>query len=295
MSIKITWDNFNIVASDSIVVYRSDSPITGGALPAPLATLAGDALEYTDTTAVRNAFYYYVVAAVKDGATALSPNLPFAFIPDTGPGPATLARGNWGYGYFGEVAIADFVTPAQLATATARSVTGAFTVWHKFAFKGKVLYTPNVFANTAIQWSALYSSGLIYGTNDNGAYPVGATLNVSPTNQLKRMAVGDGTHQCRIRIPTGGPLSPSQIVSNTTAAGTVGSEMDAICGLGSGSLVVDAFNHVAGGVIPTTLAWTQHWFSTSQVRPVVPLSLVGSNVATTANGAWIPVLELEPI
>ena len=293
MSIKVTWDNFNIVLVDNIILYRSTSPISLGSLPSPLATLAGTALEYTDTTVVRNTMYYYLAAAVKDGKAAYSNNLPYAFVPDTGPGPTELVRGNWEAGYFGSLTAAQFLTSAQLATATARAVTGTISTWYKCASKGKIVYFPDVIANASIQWTGLYASGLIYGTNDNGAYPPTASIIVTPTNQLKTVDVG--THTMRIRVPTGVNESSTIFNASLTPATHINSEIDLLKALGENTYGgADTLPHLFDKTMAaiTTNLWTTHWTATSNVR-IVPLgTMVGAGTIANNSTGWYPVLEL---
>lgn len=70
MSVRLSW--INRVEADEIRVYRDTATIDPNSLPAPLATIAGTALEYTDDAVSDGTTYFYRVAAV---LTSASPDL----------------------------------------------------------------------------------------------------------------------------------------------------------------------------------------------------------------------------
>lgn len=62
MTIKLDWTDPNPLES-GYKVYRSTSPMSVGALPAPLATLGANATTYTDLSVVDGTTYYYRIGA----------------------------------------------------------------------------------------------------------------------------------------------------------------------------------------------------------------------------------------
>lgn len=103
------------------------------------------------------------------------------YYPDSGPGTKWLKKGDTQAGWFGEVNSDDLFTGEQIMGAAnfwqgsnATQPTLAGVVWLKFFYKGKVLYVAKYPFKGAIDWNSIYNAGLVYGTRDNGRYPVGA-------------------------------------------------------------------------------------------------------------------------
>lgn len=69
--IRLTWQENNI-GEDGHRVYRSTSPMNPSALPAPLATVGPDVLQYEDADVASGTTYYYRVGAYKGSAEAVS-------------------------------------------------------------------------------------------------------------------------------------------------------------------------------------------------------------------------------
>ena len=190
MKIDLNWANYNGGTEDSVVIYRDQSPISDNPILPPLATLAPGATSYTDNTVTRGGLYYYRVAITKDGVTKIDKNRAIvAILPEeTGPGPQTIASGDWDMGYFGLARSADFVSyaaaidlmdPGKLVGGSATSYD---TDWLKIAYKGKVLFIARSIPRHSVAYKNLYLAGLVYGTNDTGAaVPNGTT----PTNQYR--------------------------------------------------------------------------------------------------------------
>lgn len=210
MSIKITWTNDEVV--DEIKVYRSEQRIELAALPTPLATIAGDLVEYVDVTARRGTIYYYIVAKIvndsapgaNDGEVLYSPNSEHGYFPETGHGPNKLKRGNWSYGYFGKVNAAEFLTPARFCSEfraqTGMDLTplGTDPQWHKFIHNGKVLFSPvTSLTSTALSWRELYHLGAVFGDDtSDGVYPAG--LDYVPTKQDATVQVDGYIYRVRL-------------------------------------------------------------------------------------------------
>lgn len=199
MNITLTFDNYNGGTEDGVHVYRSATIMADGAMPAPLATLAAGSTQYVDGTVVRGTKYYYRFGIFQGSDELLSPNQAVRAVApsDTGPGPQTLAMGDWDYGFFGFTKSSDLVTYAALATFLGISVGTAATDydWLKFAYQGKVLFVAKNIARYALSYNSLYLAGAVYGTNDNGlVVPSGAAA----TNQFKPLTIGAWTVLPRI-------------------------------------------------------------------------------------------------
>ena len=199
MSITLNWNLPAGITLDNVVIYRDTAPLNKNNLPAPLATLAGDVATYVDDALVSNNVYHYIVSFVKGADVSYSTDYEMGYFADLGPGPQKLTMGNWTYGYFGEIAAADFITAADLKTQVgASSLSGAEpVVWHKFIYKGKILFVPDRYMAYS-SWIALYALGLIFGTDDAGVFPAAAGK-PTPVNQNKR-AIARGS-EFIVRVP----------------------------------------------------------------------------------------------
>jgi|CEGF01.1.fsa_nt_gi hypothetical protein len=71
MAVELVWTDLN-GSEDGHRVYRSDTPILDGSLPAPLAELGPDETGYVDTTTVPGEVYHYRVSAFKGAVESLS-------------------------------------------------------------------------------------------------------------------------------------------------------------------------------------------------------------------------------
>lgn len=154
MSIILNWVNFTQTIPDRIDIYRSD---TRNGTYTLIDTAPVDALTYTDTTALDNKVYYYKVGNQVGNDYGMSVIVPLANFPITGPGPATLIRGDWEFGYFGIVLVSSGTVPtsAQLVTATGISyqVNSTLTQYHKCVVNGKIIFIPNRFYGTGAFYS----------------------------------------------------------------------------------------------------------------------------------------------
>lgn len=85
MSTILRWTNPNSVGApvDAVLVYRSTSTIDPESLPSPLATLAGSAIYYEDTTAVDATIYYYRVAFERGSELSVSGEITITAPTDT--------------------------------------------------------------------------------------------------------------------------------------------------------------------------------------------------------------------
>lgn len=180
MGIKINWDDQSDQALDAIEVYRSTSPIDENNPGTPIATLPGTARSYEDTAVKNGNTYYYRVAVVKGTNRTFAAQQTAGYYANLGPGPKTVLRGDWVRGYFGEIMNADWVSPADVVAkiqAALKSTTGLNFVtsadrWHKFIYKGKVLFAPStrlIYSN----YQNAYNAGFLFGEDGVGQLPTG--------------------------------------------------------------------------------------------------------------------------
>lgn len=227
MPIKLDWIDHNVTV-DSRKVYRSTSKIDPGNLGTPLATLPGNALTYTDNTVQRGVTYHYVVTSIQGTDEAPSADYCIAYIPYTGPGPQTLARGTWEYGYFGRVPLEDIFSYVEIAAATGMTGQGSLNTaagayWHKVVYKGKILFFPSVHISTGISWQTLYNAGLVYGAEPSANWPaqIKTQAGIVPQNKV----ISSGNHRFVVRLPTS---RVSYATGGTTSPDLRGGEIDAI-------------------------------------------------------------------
>jgi hypothetical protein len=227
MPIKIDWSDPN--SADDYTIYRSASPIADAALPASLAVVPGGTLTYTDDTAVRNQVYYYRVASRKGTEVALTPNKVLAYMPYTGPGPQSLLRGDWNFGYFGKIPMSDLFSAQEcknlVGTITASSTenTAADLGWLKFVYKGKILFIASQALYNNLTWETLYRAGVIYGNFPSADWAPYAKTTFGTIPQAK--VVNKGDHQLIMRVPTSRAVMAS---TGATAADQTGGEYDLV-------------------------------------------------------------------
>ena len=213
MQIKLKWVNRNVLPTVTRV-YRTTALLPNDQLGAPLVELDGGITEWVDTTAVRGTTYYYVFGVVGGGTTYYSQSLKIEAVYNTGPGPSKIAVGDQELGFFGAVAAIDFFTAAEIQAFT--GISGATPVtplptWDKWCRNGKILFIPKTTLSVNASFLTLYSAGLVFGTNDNGAYvPTGGT----PTNQ--RRVITRGLDRFIIRAPTAADdrNNPTRVVAD---------------------------------------------------------------------------------
>lgn len=195
MSIRLNWIDRN-TAVDSVAIYRDIIPLVPATLPAAIATLTAGETTYDDTTAVRNVLYYYGFTVKRGTDSVFSSVRPVVNMPYTGPGPQELMRGDWEQGYFGDVSTTDMFGAIELQQLVGFGTTAGLEVfvWHKFAYRGKVLYFPSQHLSL-VSWNMLYGKGLVFGMDSVG--PTGHSN--PPVNQMVRVAKGDD--QFIVRLP----------------------------------------------------------------------------------------------
>ncbi len=199
MKITLKWKNVNTLPTTT-EIFRSESPIDVAALPPAIASVAASQESFVDTVEYGK-LYYYRLRNTNSRGSAISNNIPMWGLPYTGPGPQELIAGDMDCGYFGRVTQTELITPAgvlsQLPSPFNAYAPAIYTVWHKFIYKGKILYFPNgiLMKSTLVSAITIYNAGLLYGTDDFGPVQVGA----APVNQ--RRIVKAGRHEFIVRQP----------------------------------------------------------------------------------------------
>lgn len=301
MSITLTWGAANAALADSIKIYRATTPLDVNSLPAALATIAGSATSYADTTAVRNTTYYYAVGHVRGANELLSPVLIMGHYPDTGPGPQTLLRGNWDVGYFGTCTPAQMFLPstlnAQVPIPGTLAADGAITVWHKFIRKGKVLFIPNSQFSTTASTGQLYNAGLLMGTNDNGNFPFAISSGnmtgyTAPVNQYRLATVG--AYQFIVRTIKISDKPTTSYINNTTDI--FPSEWNDLMSRMGQTILAGTPQDKWGdlGAYPSWLSNTQNFTGVNvacYIYANTAFDFTGVGNTNSAQG-WLPVLEL---
>ena len=196
MSITIKWVNPN-TTFDEVQVFRSDTKLAAGAIPTnKIATITDSGiLQYEDTTALQNKYYWYVIAVKKGTEVVYAPQSVAINMPYTGPGPSTLQSGTWERGFFGIMQAADLVLTQEIQAITGGTANATQGEWGKFILKGKILFAPLRHVLT-ISWNALYSAGCMYGVAGNGP---ATGHGLTGVDQLKILSKGE--HDFIIRTP----------------------------------------------------------------------------------------------
>lgn len=200
MRVKLKWANRNNRPVQT-KIYRTEAIVPNDQLGAPLVTLDGAILEWIDKNVVYGKTYYYVFGVVGGPNELFSTPLKIDAIYSTGPGPSKLEFGDQQLGWFGRVPALDFLSTSELQILSGYpqvSVPNPLPGWDKWYRNGKILFIPSALCGENRDWNTLYTSGLVFGTNDNGAWrPAG----LSPTNQLK--IIEKGFNRFIVRLPTG--------------------------------------------------------------------------------------------
>jgi hypothetical protein len=191
MNLKHLWTNINTVPV-TVKIYRGDTPIDTANLPAPVATLSAGEAEWTDPNATRGKYYYYVFETISANDRVVTTNYRIQAVPRLGPGPSELKYGDYNYGYFGSISSMDFINTANLRAAVnfqAGPGTNASPTWHKYVRNGVVYFVPNSCLGQSVQWTDMYSAGIMFGITGNGPHRNGATA----TDQRKTVKIGPDT------------------------------------------------------------------------------------------------------
>lgn len=142
---------------------------------------------------------------------------------NSGPGPIALEFGDIELGFFGEVTQSELFSPAQISASLqglpGSSIINPNSAWLKFAYKGKFLFIAKQPMFNGVNWSTLYSNGLIYGTDDNGTFDID-----TPRNQLR--LIGKNSFRFKIRTITNNDVDPSDLPLNDSSTYHAGEATD---------------------------------------------------------------------
>ncbi|WP_157825310.1 hypothetical protein [Pseudomonas fluvialis] len=100
MPVRLTWTNNSV--PDKNLIYRSDSPMSVGALPVALAEVAASASAFNDMSAIDGSTYYYRVQAVRGTDTAISDQVSILATPPVAP-PTVVGTAYGGGFYAGDL------------------------------------------------------------------------------------------------------------------------------------------------------------------------------------------------
>ncbi|NCC20651.1 hypothetical protein EOM33_06440 [Candidatus Saccharibacteria bacterium] len=197
MAIKLEWVN-NTPGNFITEIYRSDTTFTSANKPAtPLVTLTAGESMYTDPTAAQGKWYYYMWATYDTARTkvAYSAVVRLQAIEYTGPGGTSLLWGDTEYGFYGYLSTSSLPGLRDLLTANGRSgVASAISAgnqnWHKWAYKGKILFVTYGLAVTC-SWDTLYANGMVYGDVNQDTI-LGAPSGDARVNSVMKLKTGAG-------------------------------------------------------------------------------------------------------
>lgn len=194
-SIKLNW--FNPNKGTTTRIYRSTSAIDRNNLGTPYKVLSNDETGFEDTDVVYGTEYHYVFESLRGQDRAVSRNYRFSSLPYSGPGPQSFILGDPEYGYYGQVSPSEFISDVRLIAElgiTEGATSTADLMWHKYSYKGKILYVPSKAILKDVSFRSLYNAGAIYGTDGSG----GVTTNPVPQNA----SVMVGQESFKVRMPT---------------------------------------------------------------------------------------------
>lgn len=165
MSIKLSWVNKNTQAVTT-TIYRGDTKLDRGNLPAPLATLTNNETSYIDATAVQGNTYYYVFKTTNGSETIISRNQAIQAAETRGPGSNVFQFGDRELGLYDVMSSDAFINAANLNTlvgGAVSTVTTATVTWYKYARRGKVYMVPDRVIGYGTGWNALQAKNLVDG------------------------------------------------------------------------------------------------------------------------------------
>ncbi|QVW55795.1 hypothetical protein pEaSNUABM9_00214 [Erwinia phage pEa_SNUABM_9] len=204
MTIRLSWPSQASKALTGFEIYRKvgyDATIDVNNPGTPVATLPGTATEYVEPVAnlTEKTMYSYWVASVKGTERVFGAKIVQAFYLDVGPGPQVPIRGDWYCGYFGVVSPDDFFNraeiQAQLTTAQSALFQNNIVGWHKFIYKGRIVFFPTTQSGTTT-YLVIYGRGMAYGTDDNGIVVPSGSAAVAQNARVAKAG-----RQYRIRLP----------------------------------------------------------------------------------------------
>lgn len=195
------------------------------------------------------------------------------YVDNSGPGPKALVAGDTTMGYFGEVTDSQLFSISQVAAAGSlfqgndnSGLTVGSNHWLKFIWNGKIIYIAKRPFRDNISWADLYAAGLVYGTRDNGKYPL-----ATPKHQYIQMPKNEGpkTWVLKPRLVKGYDVDP---ITNSGGSNIYAGEWSQL--LGRCSIAADgAINPKFASFSYAPLGWTNS----------SPDSIVMETVSTNVN------------
>lgn len=225
------------------------------------------------------------------------------FFPESGPGNKTLLKGNVDAGYFGVVTAAELFAPNELSQRvglTAGTPLNGTGGWYKFVYKGKFIFIARIQDRNSVTWNDLYNAGLVYGTKDNGAYPIGdGVYQYHPQRKIE----GERSWFLVPRLPRMAALDPAR--STAPITDVLDTEWaQTFCRLMAGFGAVDKWDSLAPFSYAYASTYMGDWAINTQAENLTYAWSAGSGPDTsrtptprpktgaTGNQFWRPVLEL---
>lgn len=151
MSLTINWNAAN--GASSYKLYRSATGrFTTSNLPTDVLTIATPTVSHEYTDVVSNKVYWFMVSSLdSNNVETYGQVFSVGYFPDTGPGPTSLIRGDWDFGFFGEVPVSSLFSASEIGvaltnkgTAGSRNATDP-TKYFKVVVNGRILYIPDTY------------------------------------------------------------------------------------------------------------------------------------------------------
>lgn len=269
---------------DSLDIYRADSRLGERKL---IKNISKDLRTFNDRSVEANRPYWYWVLSksAQDGDRLSQPLSAGTFL-DPGPGSNQLLRGDWDFGYFGFVPLAQMFdyTAVQQALGIAKAPdTQTLTGFHKCIVNGRILFIADKYYTNQINKAGL----------GNALLPQGADVSTATT-----LTVNSYTYRIRC------PFSSTRYTTENTNTGTTPdstlsvSEVAMLSALILGSATNGAFEKfkLADTANP---ALTGFFFSNTyaadnvaNVFSLIDTASIGPAADMTANRPFWPVFEL---
>ncbi|QOC54609.1 putative virion structural protein [Salmonella phage pSal-SNUABM-04] len=205
MTIQIKWPSQASKGLTSIELYRKvgwNATLDVVNPGTPYKVLDAGATSFTEDVKdlTEKTIYSYWVAAVKGDERLIGAKITQAFYLDTGPGAQAPIRGDWVCGYFGRLTKAEFFNRqevlAQLTTAQQNIYQYEVEYWHKFVYRGKILFfSENPQGYATLQ--NIYNVGMMSGADDLTITPSGVA------KQPQNVRVQKDGRQYIVRLPWG--------------------------------------------------------------------------------------------
>lgn len=213
-----------------------------------------------------------------------------SYYPWSGPGSKKLVQGTLTLGYFGIVTQEEFIdrdTLRSLGPASLNAYNIGTMTWHKFAYKGRIIYIPRSPIAQNAKWLDLYNAGMIYGVRGSGTPPL--PTGVTGVDQLATTVVYtnengvDRYWPINIRAMYGNEADPA--VSNTAV---LKSEYDILFkGLRDG-----IWEKYSGDTAVTVVVADRMDVNKDYYWPRMPTGYVAMTLVTDGTSRWQPALEL---